>query len=589
MIAKVDPIINPDTLMTDDEDTTPMPNRKLRFQSPAMKVTPVSAMAKKKPVVQPSVSQKAQVQQLGVSEQVPMQVGAPNTYSMPVQLPFNAMNPMLMQLQLESDEEEEDWLAKAISEGSLGNDSNLIALFKKRQIQDDKLQMKRRAKKQQALYLQQQAMYEQQQAHQRQQEEQNNRFYTIMNQMSTTQNRQVVNEEEKKTSKTMFKKLRETQRTDLIRGSAPRASVEPTCIVPSCERLFEATNTHAGFLVVKEMMSNCDATAEYSPLHLEALAKTGCLWEDINIPELLTLFAIFPIGSRAQKMIKSAKARVHQVNCGLDLKEEDVTFMANLHLYAPQTAGEAMITVRTFLSLLRILFGEGSFLFHTFNFHRDWFEKHQRPFVLTSNQGKLLTTFLYDTDRHVQMFLKDISDPDVPMPRPPFEELKSGLAHIRYMVGKGYHTMDLPAIFNLKGKDATRRVFRNNDEDLDPDDKVVVKNQAVQQPKQVQQKQEQAKGKNANQKAKQPKDAEGMVRNPRMNEAWRLPRHVNIGDLLRAPDMPMHNGKFLCVMYHCMGKCSLGHKCPHFHNDPREIGLESVVDAFCLEKFGSAA
>lgn len=66
---------------------------------------------------------------------------------------------------------------------------------------------------------------------------------------TVNQNIQSNTKEEAKTSnKTLFMKLRISQRTALIRGSASSPSHEPTKICSTCERLFEATTSHAGFL-----------------------------------------------------------------------------------------------------------------------------------------------------------------------------------------------------------------------------------------------------------------------------------------------------------------------------------------------------
>lgn len=455
--------VDPHSLLTDDEDATPPLNRQLRFQSQSP-AAPASALKKQK-----------------VSHVQPYTYNHGNSPATPLAMvPPISTNAMACDDDDEDLDKESDWISAALATGALGNDPAMMELFRKRQIKEDQMRMKRRVRQQRI--AQQQHL---------DQKVTNTHIFNILSSLSNTQVRQVNNDEEKKTCKTMFKKLRETQRLALIRGSSPRASIEATEICPYCQRFFEAANTHAAFLVVQEMMTKSDATAEYLPTHLESLGKTGTMWADINIPENLTLFGIFPLGSRAAKMMKDAKALAHQVNYGQDLKDDEVRLMGNLHLYAPQNTNEAVNSFKTFCSLMKILFSETSFLYQTMYHHLAWFESHQRPFFISQNQGKLLTIFLYDSDRHVQHFLQGISDSDhVNMPREPYKELVDGLVEIRTRVMKGYLSMDLPSIFSLKVKDSQRQVFRQKDEDPIQEDKAP-KNQNAQQQKQGQQKNEQ--------------------------------------------------------------------------------------------------
>jgi hypothetical protein len=99
--------------------------------------------------------------------------------------------------------------------------------------------------------------------------------------------------EEKRATKALFTQLLASHKAALIRGSTIDTAIEPTEITQSCSLLFEATSSHAGFILLPDMMNQSKAVADYSPAHQEGICKDGIIWSDFQHPELLTVFACF--------------------------------------------------------------------------------------------------------------------------------------------------------------------------------------------------------------------------------------------------------------------------------------------------------
>lgn len=188
--------------------------------------------------------------------------------------------------------------------------------------------------------------------------------------------------DEKKSSKTLFNSLRATCQMALIQGSAICSTDEPTEVCETCARFFEATSQNAGGRVLKEMMALGGAASQYSPAHLDGLTKDGVLSEFLRHPELLTVFAAFPVGHLSSHMNKMAKEMARRNQMGGKIKDESIDFMAKLHLYLPQNTLEATCSLRTYCTLLSILFGPQSIIYCNVRFMLKFFEDNTTLFTI---------------------------------------------------------------------------------------------------------------------------------------------------------------------------------------------------------------
>jgi hypothetical protein len=63
-----------------------------------------------------------------------------------------------------------------------------------------------------------------------------------------------------------------------------------------------------------------------------------------------------------------------------------------------------------------------------------------------------------------------------------------------------------------------------------------------------------------------------------------------MSDLLRpngkkATDLPNYQGKPICLMFHCNGQRNQADKCTFVHDNPRDLGISAVMDAFYDKRY----
>jgi hypothetical protein len=396
--------------------------------------------------------------------------------------------------------------------------------------------------------------------------------------------------DEKKTSKTLFSRLRQSQQTVFIRGSATFFNVTPTTIIPSCARLFDATSQHSAFVEVQEAMKKNDTMSEYSPSHLDGLFKQGAMWSYPTRPEYLTVFAAFPTGDISNNMMEMAWDAATKAQNNQDLKDENLKEMRKLHLFAPQNTFDASRALRTYLSLLGLLFGEKSWIYRGIQSHAFWFETNNLRFNWHANQGRLITNFLFGMDQEVQIFLQAISNASVPLSQTPFRKFSEGLDNIRERIIRGQYNQDLPAIFLKPSTDPSRKVYRQQDIEVKKEDPA--KKQTPNPPRQPHQPHQAnlpaqviKQKENATPAGAQPNPDSITIVNDTLLDKWKLPQSIRMADLLwrngaKAPDLPFHNNKQICRMYHLIGRCRNGVGCHFLHGNQKDPTFEAIVDAY---------
>jgi hypothetical protein len=161
--------------------------------------------------------------------------------------------------------------------------------------------------------------------------------------------------------KNLFNNLPENQQLVIIRGSAESHNdTEPSAPYIKCIELFKSTNKVKTMTTFKSLIQATNARGSYQRGHMTTSTHKGLLWDDRDVPDGISIFAIFPYSNLSQQVNEREIIASIKATHDNHLHDDDVRFLAKKSYHIPNNFPEMETMLSTFVSVLTVLFGPQS-------------------------------------------------------------------------------------------------------------------------------------------------------------------------------------------------------------------------------------
>jgi hypothetical protein len=441
--------------------------------------------------------------------------------------------------------------------------------------------------------------------------------------------------------KNLFDNLPENQQLVFLRGSVEsHDDKEPIAPYTKCVELFKSANKAKTMTTFKSLIQATNARGSYQRGHMTTATHKGLIWDDRNIPDGLSIFAIFPYSNTSpqdseREIMASIKA-THDNH----LDEEDVRFLAKKSYHFPNDFPEMETMLSTFVAVLTILFGPQSLVARSVQTLLSHLKKNHSLYESQQQERpNWATRVLFSIDTNVQSYLRKLQSPE-PLENIPTNNIRQNFIRLIDDIENRQLATTIPASIatlrgdqmnknnnntnnshnnnnnngnqnnnNNNGNNGKRRRLNNNTHNNNNNNN---QNQGNQNGRQqgnqngnqhnnLQNNNGQPNGnqngnrgngqQNGNQNGNRGGFNSAATENTRKNTKWLLPAGKVFYEVFHQTDRrqnaPKHNGTPFCLQFFTKGLCHRGNNCNLSHTDPRDCGQETAMDTFCHQAYNN--
>ena len=395
---------------------------------------------------------------------------------------------------------------------------------------------------------------------------------------------QIVDDKTSRTS--MFVSLGDRACLALLRGSTCDDRMEPLQYAESCNKIFSFTNRQNALKQFQNDIVSLKSHCLLAPAHAKLLLRHGPSWRIFNVPEGFSIFSLFPKGELALALQASAEKMEDRVLHGQKIDDESYLLIQKKFLHAPSQYYDALSQIESYADLCVILFGSRSIIARVTKSMAKHLHENREIYTGQTTMKSLYKMMLYAIDIEVQYLLKSCADASIPFDELPFDAFIFNVQNIRPLIERGTFQINLPPIFFKSNVDPERVVHSDQDPVKVPAKPAAAKTGTSTSTTP-------AKPKSNAGAASQPSSNSKIRVNTNVNPAWKpadtskffqkLQDIRTAGGSINSPEI---NGTYFCLQYLCKGSCR-NPTCSFSHQDPRDVGKEQAMSAFCSKHFNN--
>lgn len=382
-----------------------------------------------------------------------------------------------------------------------------------------------------------------------------------------------------------FNSLPDNIRILYLRGSLEYStSCDP--VIPATKLLdfldCSKKHQHADFL--RNELQRYEARGSFNRGHSTKLANNGPLWTK-ETPEGLTIFAISPSLTISAGDQKKDDLRALKVNNKQKLNDGEYEDLVTKDWHFPQSVQQMETQLYTFVSALKILFGERSILarqVESWLIHlRKFWAKYEAQCI---DHGHWGTRVLLSIDNAIQMHFKQLQSYRAPNSAIDTYWIDHHFRELQRDVEANRFQQPIPDVM-FKDENIKQKLVSNQQNKASKNKKKEGESSAPNQSKTNQ------KPTDENSKPTTAPTANiTPATNPKRNPKWNIPSNKDFKSCFyndkKLETPPAHDGKPFCILFHVSGRCKRGDTCQFNHADPRDVNATKEWEDYLKKQYG---